>query len=593
VTGTIVAVVVAGEGARVRAGEPIVVVEAMKMEQPVTAPVDGVIARLAVRVGDGVVEGQIVARVQPEAAPASDPAPAPAPDGDAIRADLAEALARTAALDDAHRPDAMARRRAAGQRSARANLADLCDPGSAIEYGGLALAAQRLRRPIDELIRDSPADGLICVIATIDGAPAMVLAYDYTVMAGTQGGMGHKKLDRMLALARERRLPIVLFAEGGGGRPNDSDMPQVSGLDTPSFFGFAALSGLVPRIGIVSGRCFAGNAALAGCCDVLIATENANLGMAGPAMVEGGGLGRFPPEAIGPIAVQSANGVVDVRVADEAAAVAIARRVLGLFGAPRPAWTAPDQRPLRNLVPENRKRDYDVRAAVATLLDDGSAIELRAGFGAGIVTTLGAIEGRTVAVLANNPRHLGGAIDADAADKAARFMQLADAFDVPLVSLCDTPGFMVGPDAEKTGLVRHVARLFLAGASVDVPRFTVVLRKGYGLGAQAMAGGHFHAPFFTVSWPSGELGAMGLEGAARLGLRRELAAIADPAEREARTERAIAAAYARGKALNVASVVEIDAVIDPAETRSWLARGLRSCPPPAPRPGRKRMIDSW
>jgi acetyl-CoA carboxylase carboxyltransferase component len=323
---------------------------------------------------------------------------------------------------------------------------------------------------------------------------------------------------------------------------------------------------------------------------VIIATEDANLGMAGPAMIEGGGLGRFAPEAIGPIDVQSKNGVVDLRVADEAAAVAAARRLLGFFHDARPAWTASDQAPLRALVPENRKREYDVRVAVATVCDADSVVELRAGFGAGVVTALARLEGRPVGLLANNPRHLGGAIDADAADKAARFMQLCDAFDLPIVSLCDTPGFMVGPEAEKTALVRHVSRMFVAGATLGVPVLAVVLRKGYGLGAQAMAGGHFHAPFAIVAWPTGEFGGMGLEGAVRLGMRKELAAAAEP---EQLFERLVAAAYERGKALNMASYLEIDGVIDPADTRSWLVRALGALPPPAPRTGRKRVVDAW
>jgi acetyl-CoA carboxylase carboxyltransferase component len=520
------------------------------------------------------------------------------PEG-AVRPELAELRARIAATTDAARPDAVARRRKSGQRTARENIADLVDDGSFVEYGALALAAQRQRHSIDELVRRSPADGIVCGIGTVnralfdhDRARAMVLAYDYTVFAGTQGGMGHKKLDRMLALAAEWKLPVVLFAEGGGGRPNDVDLPTVAGLDTPSFLAFAALSGLAPRVGIASGRCFAGNAALLGCCDVIIATDDSNIGMGGPAMIEGGGLGTFEPEEIGPIGVQTQNGVVDVRVKDEAEAVAVAKKYLAYFQGPTTGWTSSDQTVLRSALPERRRRAYKIRPIIDVLADTGSVLELRRDFGRSIVTSFASIEGRPFGVIANDCHHLGGAIDADAADKAARFLQLCDAFGIPILSLCDTPGFMVGPKAETTALVRHVSRMFVAAASLEVPYFTVVLRKGYGLGAQAMSGGHFHAPFFTIAWPTGEFGGMNLEGAVKIGMRRELAAIDDPAQREQAFQSMVATAYERGKAINMASLLELDAVIDPAETRAWIVRGLRSAPQ-AMRAGRRRFVDAW
>ncbi|APR76933.1 Biotin carboxylase [Minicystis rosea] len=526
-------------------------------------------------------------------------------DGDAkppeVRPELAELRARLHATTDEGRPLAVEKRRKTGQRTARENIEDLVDAGSFEEYGALALAAQRNQHPIDDLVKLSPADGIVCGTATInaatfgeDRARALVLAYDYTVYAGTQGLVGHGKLDRVLALAQRRRLPIVLFAEGGGGRPNDTDAHTVASLDTPTFLSFAALSGLVPRIGIVSGRCFAGNAALLGCADVIIATENSNIGMGGPAMIEGGGLGTYKPEDIGPIDVQTKNGVVDVRVRDEAEAVAVAKKYLGYFQGPLPAWTAADQTALRDALPERRRRAYKIRPIVETIADTGSVLELRRDFGRSLVTALGRIEGRPVGILANDCFHLGGALDADASDKAARFLQLCDAFGLPIVSLCDTPGFMVGPEAEKTALVRHVSRFFTVAGSLSVPYFTVVLRKGYGLGAQAMAGGHFHAPFLTVAWPTGELGAMNLEGAVRLSMKKQLDAIEDPAAREQTFQAMVAFAYDRGKAINMASLIELDAVIDPADTRVVLARGLRSAGASQREPvARRRMIDTW
>ena len=421
----------------------------------------------------------------------------------------------------------------------------------------------------------------------------MAIAYDYTVFAGTQGVMNHKTTDRMLGLAAQWCLPLVLFAEGGGGRPGDTDFVGVAGLDCHTFVGMAKLSGLVPLVGVVSGRCFAGNAALLGCCDVIIATDDATIGMAGPAMIEGGGLGSFKPEQVGPVSVQGPNGVIDVRVADEAAAVQVAKQYLSYFQGALSEWDCADQRELRQLIPENRLRVYDIRQVIRTLADTDSVLELRREFAPGLITAFIRIEGQPFGLLANNPAHLGGAIDAVAGDKAARFMQLCDAFDIPLLSLCDTPGFMVGPEAEKQATVRHVSRMFVAAASLTVPFFTVVLRKGYGLGAQAMAAGSFHSPLFTIAWPSAEFGAMGLEGAVRLGFAKELAAVEDPGARQQLFDKLVAKAYENGKGINMASFLEIDAVIDPVETRAWLLRGLNAAPKPAPREGKKRAVDTW
>src|SRR5262249_52861207 len=420
------------------------------------------------------------------------------------------------------------------------------------------------------------------------------LGYDYTVFAGTQGFMNHKKTDRLLHLAQQWKLPLVLFAEGGGGRPGDTDYLGVAGLDLTTFLNFAQLSGLVPLVGIVSGRCFAGNAALLGCCDVIIATENATIGMGGPAMIEGGGLGVFTPEEVGPVAIQAPNGVIDIVVADEAEAVQVAKQYLSYFQGSTQPWICADQRLLRQLIPENRLRVYDVRRVIETLADQHSVLELRRQFGVGIITALIRIEGRPVGLMANNPMHLGGAIDAEAADKAARFLQLCDAFALPILSLCDTPGFIVGPEAEKTATVRHVSRMFVTAGSLSVPFFSIVLRKGYGLGAQAMAGGSFKAPVFCVSWPTGEFGGMGLEGAVKLGYRGELAAVEDPEQRRALFQQMVDRMYQVGKAVNMSTVFEIDDVIDPADSRRWIARALASVPPPAPRAGKKRpCIDPW
>ncbi len=575
-------------------GQTVVVIESMKMEHVVVAETAGVVTTVAIEEGATVATGAPLVHVQARDGESQQAAGQDAVDLEAERADLAEVTERHAVGTDARRPDAVARRRATGQRTTRENVDDLCDPGTFVEYGPLALAAQRRRRTLDELIEKTPADGLVAGIGAVNGREVAVMAYDYTVLAGTQGYQNHRKKDRLIELAERLRLPVVFFTEGGGGRPGDTDAPGVSGLDTMAFHLFAKLSGLVPLVGITSGRCFAGNAAILGCCDVVIATAGSNIGMGGPAMIEGGGLGVFEPEEIGQMDVQVPNGVVDVAVADEAEAVAVAKQYLSYFGPRVTDWTCADQRVLRHLVPENRVRVYDIRTVIDARADHGAVLELRPQFGVGMITALVRIEGRAVGVVANNPAHLGGASDADAADKAARFMQLCDAFDLPILFLCDTPGFMVGPDAERTALVRHVSRMFVTGANLTVPYFTIIVRKGYGLGAQSMAGGTFKAPVFTVAWPTGEVGGMGLEGAVRLGYRRELEAIEDDDERQAAFDAMVASAYEHGKALNSASHFEFDDVIDPADPRRWITATLDPAPPPAPREGKKRPnIDTW
>ena len=577
-TGTVLEVLV-GAGDEVALGAPLLVVEAMKMEHVVTAPVSGTVTEVRSRPGATTAAGDLLVRLLPASVGEEAAAVDEGPDLDAERADLTRLRERQERRLDAARPEAVARRHARGQRTARDNLADLLDEGSLVEYGGLAVAAQRARRTEEELVATTPADGIVTGIGRVTTAPGTsprvaVLAYDYTVLAGTQGYLNHKKTDRMLEIAEQQRLPVVLFAEGGGGRPGDTDTTVASGLDVPTFATMGRLSGLVPTIGIAAGRCFAGNAALLGCCDVIIATRDSTIGMGGPAMIEGGGLGVFAPEEVGPIEVQGGNGVVDVVVDDEAEAVAVAQRYLGYFQGRREEWSAPDQRHLRHVVPESRVRAYDVRRAIDTLADEGSVLELRAGFAPGVITALVRIEGRPMGLVANNPRHLGGAIDSPAADKLARFLQLCDAHGLPVVSLCDTPGFMVGPDHERTATVRHFARLFVIGAHLRVPVVTVVLRKAYGLGAQAMAAGGFHRPAATLAWPTGEVGGMGLEGAVRLGFRRELEAVADPAERAELEAQLLAQMYERGRAVNAAAVVELDDVIDPVDTRQWITTAL-------------------
>ncbi len=602
-------VMLASAGDVAQAGAELAVIEAMKMEHVLHAPAPLRVQALLAAVGDLVAQGQPLLGVESlqhgnadedadadaDADTAGTAPPQAAPPGSLP--ELQRLFDRRALTLDAARPEAVAKRHALGLRTARENVEDLCDPGSFSEVGQFAVAAQSRRRSAEELQRQTPADGMVTGIGSVNGAAfgaetsrTVVMAYDATVLAGTQGFRNHAKTDRMLGLALKHRLPVVLFAEGGGGRPGDTDMAIVAGLHVGTFASFARLSGQVPLLGIAAGRCFAGNAALLGCCDTVIATRGANIGMGGPAMVEGGGLGVFTPEQIGPAAQQSANGVVDILVDDEARAVAAAKHYLSFFQGALPTWQCADAAALRSAVPANRTRVYDVRAVLRGLADTGSVLELRAGFAAGMVTALARIEGRAVGVVANNPAYLGGAIDADAADKAARFMQLCNAHGLPLLALVDTPGFMVGPEAEARAQVRHAARLFVTAAALRVPYFSVVLRKGYGLGAMGMTAGGFHEGDGIVAWPSGEFGAMGLEGAVRLGWRKELEALPAGPEREALYRELLARQVEAGSALNMAATLEIDAVIDPAETRAWLVRGLAGA---RLREAGPRFIDTW
>lgn len=598
-------------GGEVRVGQTVTVVDALKMEHSIPSPLSGLVRALGPATGTTVREGDALLWIEPAEVTGGALAQTSVPQLDHIRPDLARVERLHELTRDAARVDAIARRRALGKRTARENIAELCEPGSFMEYGPLVTPGRRWGETAAELearVLKAPGDGLVMGIGRVNpelvGAErsrCVAMAYDYTVFAGTQGTKNHHKTDRMLDLAEQQRLPVVFFTEGGGGRtggyPGDPPPPPTStgGLKVATWRGLARLSGWVPLVGIASGRCFAGNAVVLSLCDVIIATRDSTIGIGGPAMIEGGGLGIYAPEEVGPVDIQEPNGVIDILVEDEAEAAAAARRYLSYFQGRVADWTVADQRPLRHMVPENRRAPYDVRGIVATVADEGSMLELRHRFGAAIVTALVRVEGRPVGVIANNSSSpTGGALDADAADKAARFMQLCDAFDIPILTLLDIPGNMVGPEAERKATVRHCGRLYVTGANLTTPMFSVVLRKAYGLGALAMTGGGFQFPRFVVSWPTGEFAGMGLEGQVKLGRRAELQAIEDLTERRARYEAYVASAYEWASAINGATVFEFDDVIDPAETRRWIAMGLESAPRRAERHGKKRgWIDTW
>ncbi|MYB18423.1 MAG: carbamoyl-phosphate synthase large subunit, partial [Holophagales bacterium] len=599
IQGTIVSIDVA-EGDEVLRGQQVAVIEAMKMEHVLRADTSGTVLRVTMAAGDTVREGYpLVLLKGTEGGEAADAAVEIDPDLN--RPDLEENIQRHAYTLDENRPEAVARRRRFGFRTPRENIEQLVDSGSFKEYWPLIVARQHQKFSDERLRQYTPADGVVAGTASINGdlfddesSRAMVLSYDYTVLAGTQGGRNHYKQDRLFDLANRYMLPLVFFTEGGGGRPGDDYTGPRVAFDTYTFTQFSKLSGLIPLVGVNNGRCFAGNTALLACCDVIIATEASTIAMGGPAMIEGGGLGIYTPEEVGPMSFQVPNGVVDILVEDEEEAVDVAKKYLSYFQGTTSDWEAHDQRPLRHVVPENRLRLYDMQEIVHRIADVGSVLEIRPKFGIGVITALIRVEGRPMGVIANNPHHLAGAIDSDGSDKGARFLQLCDAFDIPVLSLMDCPGIMVGPDHEKTALVRHCARMFNTGANLSVPLFGVVVRKAYGLGVQAMCGASALVGFFTVGWPTAEFAGMNIEGAVKLGYRKELAAIEDPEERRIEFERRVEASYERAKAVNAAAGGGLDDVIDPAETRSWITESMKRLPKPPPRTGKKRpYIDTW
>jgi|TARA_B110001469_G_scaffold23426_1_gene24154 acetyl/propionyl-CoA carboxylase alpha subunit/acetyl-CoA carboxylase carboxyltransferase component len=600
IQGTIIAIQ-CGVGEQVRYGETVVIVEAMKMEHVITATCDGVIRQVTMELGSVVREGHPILLVEEGEVAEIEAVQEQQLDLNHIRPDLQENFDRHAYTLDENRQEAVDKRRARGGRMPRENIVELMDEGSFKEYWPLVVARQHQRHDMDTLRKKTPTDGLIAGTGTINAdlfseedSSAMVVHYDYTVLAGTQGGRGHYKQDRMFELALRFNLPLVLFSEGGGGRPGEDNLGPWVSFDTHTFTQFSKLSGAVPLIGVNHGRCFAGNTVLLACCDVIIATKDSTIGMGGPAMIEGGGLGIYTPEEVGPMSFQVPNGVVDIVVEDEKEAVVIAKKYLSYFQGAIDSWEAPEQINLRHVIPENRLRLYDMRDIISTIADIGSVLEIREKFGVGIITAFIRVEGKPMGVLANNPHHLAGAVDSDGADKGARFMKLCDAFDIPILSLMDCPGLMVGPEVEMTALVRHSARMFNTGANITTPLFGVVVRKAYGLGIQAMCGGSSLVGLMTVAWPTAEFAAMNIEGSVKLGYRNELMAIEDPDERNRVFNEKVDEQYELAKAVNAAVGGGLDDVIDPAETRSWIAEGLKRLPPTPPRTTKKHAyIDTW
>jgi acetyl-CoA carboxylase carboxyltransferase component len=494
---------------------------------------------------------------------------------------LVDALvAERARHADAARTSAVERQHARGALTARERVERLLDSGSFVEYGLLA-------RPAHPDL-EGPADGIVTGVGALRGRPLAVVSYDYTVLAATQGHVSHLKIDRLFELCREHGWPVAIFSEGGGARAQELGIGF--GPGTKTFVSLARLSGIAPVVCAVVGRAFAGHANLAGLCDFVVATAAATMGMAGPPLVEAATGERLRPEDIGPMDLHAKAGAVDLVVKDDTTAVSALSRYLGYFegrSAATAAAATSDQ--LRRLVPEAPRQAYDVRKVITALADADSVMELRPAFARNAVTALARLDGWPVGIIANQPIVMAGAIDAPASDKIARFLQLGDAFDLPLLFLVDTPGFMVGPQVETTALVRHSARVIHALAHAASPVFTVILRKAYGLGYYAMGSPPF-GPALVLAWPTAEFGGMGLEGAVNILHREELEQVDRPRDvRRERTDRLREDHTARV----VAGKFRLDDVIDPADTRAVLARALGAVQGGRARRRPRRTIDPW
>ena len=574
--GTIVEIGVA-VGDQVRVGQAVAVVEAMKLQHDIRADRNGVVCAVSMAQGDVVREGYPIVFIHETDVEGGALEADAGVDLNHIRGDLEEVNDLIRNTFDAAHAEAAAALHENGRRTPRENLDDLMDEGSFREFGPPAAGS----------VAGGPIMGFGSVNADLVGEERGRVAVVHSNYAVASYTHGHYRQEQIHEMARDWRVPLVLFSEGEG-RPY-GNVGGV-GMDASLFTDFAKLSGLVPLIGVNTGDCFAGNAALLACCDVIIGTENSTIGMNGPAVVEASGLGTYTAADVGSMSFQVANGNVDILVKDDAAAILAVKQYLSYFQGPVADWEAPDQRLMRHIIPENRVRAYEMRDIIHTLADEGSVLEIREDFGFGVITCFIRVEGQPMGVVANNPAHLAGAVDSPGADKGARFFQLCDAFDIPVVVFMDCPGIMVGPDHERTALVRHAVRLFNIGANCTAPMFGIMVRKAYGLGVQAMIGGASSVPLLTVAWPTAEFAGMNIDGAVKLSARRELAAIEDAEERKAAYERRVVQGYESARAVNSGARY----VIDPADTRAFIARGMKTLPPTPPRTAKKRpYVDTW
>jgi acetyl-CoA carboxylase carboxyltransferase component len=478
---------------------------------------------------------------------------------------------------DAGRPEAIAKQHAAGKRTVRERVAQLADAGSFIEFGALVTPD-----PLTVGEAFHPADGVVAGTARVEGRPVAISGADYTVMGGSSGHAGRSKTARAIRLALDHGMPYVMLADGGGHRIQEGlDSRRFAAVET-NFQELVQLSGWAPTCAAMMGPGFAGpsnNAALADF--IVMVRGTSSMGIAGPALVKAATGADVDKKTFGGADAQAdQNGIADLAVDTDADALVAIRRYLSYFpsNARQPPPLGPTDDPfdrrdaeLLTLVPENSRRAYDVRRVIRAVVDRDSDFELKPSYARNVVTCLARLGGRSVGIIANQPSHLAGTLDAAACEKVAHFISVCDAFGLPLVFMVDIPGFLVGEAAERSGLAKRSARIVYELGRATVPRLSVVLRKGYGLGFIAMNGGHGFGADLTVAWPTAEICAMSIEGAVDVAFKHEVNAAPDPAARRAEM---IAEHRSRVSPLRAAQGFGVDDIIDPRDTRPLLIESL-------------------
>jgi propionyl-CoA carboxylase beta chain len=512
---------------------------------------------------------------------ASSPSANEAPD---MRALLSEMEARRLSVQDSVRPEAVARQRAHGKKTARERIEALCDPGSWREFGALVTAAADTEVSRD---LDAPADGIVTGLATIDGRWVVISSQDFTVYGGSSSAIGSLKLARAVDKAISDGLPLIRLLEGGGHRIQEGLDARHFSSSKGIFNALTQASGWVPVVAAMLGPCFAGPTNHAALADYVVMVRGiATMGMAGPALVKAGTGEDIDKEALGGVGLQvDETGAADLAVDSEAECFAAIRRYLSYLPsnarAPLPVVAGddpPDRRDetLLDLVPANPRKSYDMRRVVGVLADAGSVLEVKPTHARNMVTAFIRMDGRPVGVIANNPLFAAGMLDGNACDKAAHFIAICDAFGLPLVYLVDVPGFAIGSAAERSRMPRRSAKLIHELGNASVPRLSVVLRKGYGLGYVAMCGGRGFGADACYAWPTAEICAMSVEGAVDIAYRKEIKAAADPSQRRAEL---VESFKGRLGALRAAEHFGIDDVIDPRDTRRLIIETLRTAAP--------------
>ncbi len=499
---------------------------------------------------------------------------------------LAQIESARAALQDGARPAAIARQHERGKLTARERIDRLADPGSFREFGALVSGEGAHQVGRDK----APADGVVTGTVLLDGRPAVVLSQDFTVFGGSIGVLGSAKTQRALQIAITRGIPLVMLLDGGGHRIQGGQDSRHFAHANPTFHNFARASGWVPMVAVMMGAGFAGPTNYAGMSDLVVMVRGiATMGLAGPALVKAGVGEDVDQMAIGGAEAQvDRHGLADLGAASEDDALLAARRFLsylpGNARAPMPLAECDDPADRRDdalldLVPSNPRKAYDMRKVIGLIADRDSLFEIKPTFAGNVLTMLARLGGRPVGFVANQPQKLGGMLDANACDKMAHFIGMCDAYGLPLVSLIDIPGFSIGSSAERSVLGRRSAKLIHEWGNATVPRVSIVLRKGYGLGYFAMAGGRAFAADASLAWPTAQICAMSVEGSVDVAFRKEYEAAPDP---QARRQEMIDEIRGRIGSMRAAEGFGVDEIIDPRDTRRILIETLAQCAPRRP-----------